>query len=182
MQRRQLDDGVDILKQLTADNAFVYGLVDVCKQHQLATILASGEPGCASNTSHSAHVSNRSTFLEEGMRRALLHLRQVAPPGNLRAEFGGYKGAVGKLFAGSHIDDSHSLLPEQLAQDFEDHYADAIHAIHGSLAGRSDDPGGELSLMAWCCCLVALLGVNQHGILAAVVVLCSTCDLRGCFS
>ena len=83
MRDNNITDGVHILQQLAAQNAFVFGAVDVRKTYESGSLdklgLGSIRGGATATGRRDTQGSVHTTIVEDALRRSMIHIWQAAP-------------------------------------------------------------------------------------------------------
>lgn len=116
-----------MLRALVADNAFVWGLVDVSTKDSCDARLAATQPFLS-------RQPLTTTVTHHSLRAANLHLQRLAPPrGDSKKELESYTAAVSAVFA----DAPPGLVPNSMVAHASEHltaqYATAVRSVRAAL-------------------------------------------------
>lgn len=134
MRERGVHEGILMLRALTADHAFVWGLINCSPKDSSSAKVAAAHSfqPFLSATALSASVTDHS------LRAANLHLLQLAPhEGASKKELASYIAAVGEVFKGAPP----GSVPDTLVAGAADHlrmqYSTAVRRVRDALLEKS---------------------------------------------
>lgn len=137
MKRRGIQDGLSMLRSMVADDAFIFGCVAVHRHDQSGVVDGHGVGRQGRAFARRNRDAAVSSVLEDAMRRAVIHLRQVVPEGlvgaALRDVHGSYERARLDVLQGDAQLQRSTIVPHDLADTVNAHYMDAVKDIHAAL-------------------------------------------------
>lgn len=141
MTQRSVHEGILMLRTLTADDAFVWGLINVSSKDATTTKLNATQPFLS-------RQPLATTVTHHSLRAAKMHLQQLAPPDEASMkDLDRYTAAVGDVFAGVPPGSVPDTMVADTAEILTSRYAGAYRSIRGALLEKG----------AQCCALLAVL-------------------------
>ena len=152
MQEHEVHNGVQMLQSMVADDAFVWGCVDVTAK--------SPRPGAVARNA----AARCTVMTDQALRNAVIHLRQAVPSNmDIKGSHAEYLSALARVFAQrKDVDVSaplQTMVSSHLPQQLSDRYVRAVREIRSSLGERRT---GVTSLLVCKICKLqrAWLGIN----------------------
>jgi hypothetical protein len=158
MQRRKVRDGVQILRSLVANSAFVWGCVD-----------ATPKAGKQARNNRGAAAAC-TVMTDQALRSAVIHLRQAVPAGmDISDAHAQYLKALKQVFAAAGPSggeaELHTMVLKHLPAQLSDRYVQAVCKIRAYLGESRSRALPTMPPVAHTCCRNAVLMCTEHGTL-----------------